>query len=466
MTSQTKPSLLFIGHTYHLKTKSSVFLLDMLKEAYDVSELYMDPDKPYVYSEFEKFSDMSFDILVVWQITPNITELKKLLHWQRGVFFPMYDHYQAMRGLRAGVWKEFQQFLIICFSKALQHDLTENGFDTRYIQYFPKPADIQNWGDEHSLFFWQRLSFLDLSTLAKAIGPLDIHHIHLHKAVDPGHDVKPLTAYDEETKSRLKGIDFTDSTWFEHKSDLDRAMEQSAIYMAPRHYEGIGMSFLEAMAHGRCVIASDTPTMNEYITDGVNGLLYPWQEDSTQHCGRAVKAPKRNIQELQHNAYQTIVDGYAAWTKEKHLILQWLQENARPDQEKLTRCAFLNEWQEVSFSALPKETANAIRYYRPELRYAASCLLHGRIKELRHFLLIHFNSRFKREWYYMLHPDTVSTGLPAAAHYLHTGWKEGYDPSTKFSTKRYIALNPDVREMDMCPLLHWKLIGKKEKRRW
>ena len=56
--------LLFIGHTYHLKTKSSVFLLEMLKEAYDVSELYMDPDKPYVYSEFEKFSDVAFDVLV------------------------------------------------------------------------------------------------------------------------------------------------------------------------------------------------------------------------------------------------------------------------------------------------------------------------------------------------------------------------------------------------------------------
>lgn len=344
MISPTKQKLLFIGHTYHLKTKSSVFLLEMLKEAYDVSELYMDPDKPYVYSEFEKFSDVAFDVLVVWQITPNITELKKLLHWQRGVFFPMYDHYQAMNGLRAGVWKEFQQFLIICFSKALQQDLKENGFDTRYIQYFPKPADIQNWGDEHSLFFWQRLSFLNLSTLAKAVNPLGIRHIHLHQAVDPGHDIKPLNAYDEETRSLLKEVDFSYSTWFDNKSEFGQAMEQSALFMAPRHYEGIGMSFLEAMAHGRCVIASDTPTMNEYISDGVNGLLYPWQEDSPSRCGRAVKVPERSIQELQRNAYQTIVEGHATWEKEKHLILQWLQEDACPDIMKLMRCAVAHHW--------------------------------------------------------------------------------------------------------------------------
>lgn len=34
------------------------------------------------------------------------------------------------------------------------------------------------------------------------------------------------------------------------------------------------MSFLEAMAMGLCVVAPNAPTMNEYIRDGVNGLLY------------------------------------------------------------------------------------------------------------------------------------------------------------------------------------------------
>ena len=174
--------LLFIGHTYHLKTKSSVFLLDMLKEHYEVSELYMDPDKPDGYSEFKKFSGITFDILVIWQIIPKISKLKKLLHWRRGVFFPMYDQYQVMGGLKSDIWKRFRKFLVICFSKTMERDLAENGFDTRYIQFFPEPAEVENWGDSNSLFFWQRLSFLNLSTLAKATKPLDIHHIHIQKS--------------------------------------------------------------------------------------------------------------------------------------------------------------------------------------------------------------------------------------------------------------------------------------------
>jgi hypothetical protein len=34
------------------------------------------------------------------------------------------------------------------------------------------------------------------------------------------------------------------------------------------------MAFLEAMAMGKCVVAHNDATMNEYIKDGVNGILF------------------------------------------------------------------------------------------------------------------------------------------------------------------------------------------------
>lgn len=55
---------------------------------------------------------------------------------------------------------------------------------------------------------------------------------------------------------------------------MQQYIQKSALYFAPRKYEGIGMSFLEAMASGRCVIAPDYPTMNEYIKNGETGYLY------------------------------------------------------------------------------------------------------------------------------------------------------------------------------------------------
>src|SRR6202012_2876394 len=39
--------------------------------------------------------------------------------------------------------------------------------------------------------------------------------------------------------------------------------------------EGVGITFLEAMARGCAVVAYDAPTMNEYIESGKTGVLLP-----------------------------------------------------------------------------------------------------------------------------------------------------------------------------------------------
>ncbi len=53
----------------------------------------------------------------------------------------------------------------------------------------------------------------------------------------------------------------------------------------------------------------------------------------------------------------------------------------------------------------------------------------------------------------------------AAEHYLKRGWRNGNDPSLAFSTEKYLAANPDVRERGMNPLLHYETYGRKEGRR-
>lgn len=49
----------------------------------------------------------------------------------------------------------------------------------------------------------------------------------------------------------------------------------------------------------------------------------------------------------------------------------------------------------------------------------------------------------------------------SAEHYLKYGYRHGFDPSVYFSTREYIANNPDVK---MNPLLHYELYGKYEHR--
>ena len=44
------------------------------------------------------------------------------------------------------------------------------------------------------------------------------------------------------------------------------------------------------------------------------------------------------------------------------------------------------------------------------------------------------------------------------------GWKKGYNPSSKFDTEAYLNLYPDVKELDVSPLVHYIKHGKKEGR--
>ena len=52
----------------------------------------------------------------------------------------------------------------------------------------------------------------------------------------------------------------------------------------------------------------------------------------------------------------------------------------------------------------------------------------------------------------------------AAEQYLNRGWLAGNDPSLAFSTEKYLAANPDVREKGMNPLLHYEKYGEQEGR--
>ena len=48
--------MLFIGHAYHLKTKSSFFIIDLLKTKYDIDFFFFDSQKDDgAYAKLKKF---------------------------------------------------------------------------------------------------------------------------------------------------------------------------------------------------------------------------------------------------------------------------------------------------------------------------------------------------------------------------------------------------------------------------
>ena len=300
-----KPKLLFIGHTYHKKTKSSQFMQDILSDYYDIENFYFDPYTDDIQTAFDILKGKKFDVMVLWQIMPSMDKLKQYVSFKHCAFFPMYDG-AASREDR--IWYQYRDVNIINFSKTLHDELKALGFSSYYFQYFPKPIEITNFGNEKSIFFWQRTNQININTVENLIDFKDIKHIHFHHAIDPGHEfVEPNAEINKKA---------THSTWFDTREDMQKQMQKSAIYIAPRAYEGIGMSFLEAMAMGRCVIAPNNPTMNEYIKNGENGILYDLNNPKPVDLSK--------IREIQKNTIKYIKDGFENWEKEKWEILSVL----------------------------------------------------------------------------------------------------------------------------------------------
>lgn len=298
--------ILYLDLEFHIKTDSSRFLYELLEKYFRVDKFFIGSDGKMDCISQQNAS-CYYDFLVLWQVMPNRKDID-MLSYGKGILFPMYDGvvYKTIEE-----WNEYKDFTIINFSKTLHNYLEINGFESRYVQYFPQPMDFINNGAADTLFFWQRTNQIHVNQVLSLCKRLDIKKVHVHKALDPDHHFIAV--------NRRFQYDITYSSWFPEKSDLINTISQAAYYVAPRKYEGIGMSFLDAMAMGRCVIAPNYPTMNEYIDNGVNGILYDYEspEDIVVH----------DVRELQENAYQSISVGYKNWLSERYHIIEWIEED-------------------------------------------------------------------------------------------------------------------------------------------
>ena len=322
--NQTKPKLLYIDHSWHIKhTNSTNFFIDILRSHFELDFLTLDSFEDYLpglENAPAQFYERNYDVLLLFQvlIIPPST-LRRYFKFKKGVVVPMYD--DAVSYLYSKVWVELKDFNIINFSKTLHEKLLDMGLSSFYIQYFPKPLPISDLGDTNAVYLWQRDTRLNINTFERIFRHLKIKKAHIHnshKDIDP-HNVlvKPLS----------NDYEITYSTWYEKRADMQSDMQHFAIYVAPRLFEGIGMSFLEAMAMGRCVVSPDNPTMNEYIVDGKTGILYDFENPKLRQ--------DYDIKALQQNTINYIKQGYAKWEKEKFSIIDFINAPVQINEDKL-----------------------------------------------------------------------------------------------------------------------------------
>jgi glycosyltransferase involved in cell wall biosynthesis len=100
-----------------------------------------------------------------------------------------------------------------------------------------------------------------------------------------------------------------------HKEKYLELLKKSNIYIAPRTIEGIGISFLEAMALGMVVVAYNNGTMNEYIKHNYNGYLF---DSKNYHIDFD------NIDVVLKNSRTIAQNGWIKWEKDKDIICDFI----------------------------------------------------------------------------------------------------------------------------------------------
>ncbi len=305
--------LAYIGHSYHQKTRSTAFFIDILKENYEVEVISDSSWNGGLEPDFKEIGNKKFDVIILFQMMYSIRKIR-LLNCKNIILIPMFDQVASLPKI---FWRQYRNINFINFSKTLHDRQSSIGINSLYVQYYCDPGRIDYVENDFTAlrgFFWQRVNKLDWSILKKIIGNTSFEKFHIHGATDPTHTLKKPENED------IQKYSITISEWFEQKEDYVRKLKECNVFFASRKHEGIGMSFLEALALGKCVVAPDKPTMNEYIEHGKNGLLY--------NLRRPKPLDFSNAAQISKNARKRAEEGYANWNNSKMEIIDFINSSS------------------------------------------------------------------------------------------------------------------------------------------
>jgi hypothetical protein len=199
----------------------------------------------------------SFDVIVLYQADHLIETLS-----QTGMPMLVVPMFDETLDRKADFFRYNLEF--ISFSKTLHQFLKWNGNHTQYLQYWPDIADTPTTKSKE-VFFWERTPIhVSVNNVVNWFQGSD-YKIKIRQHWDPNHS-------GEKLNGNQINIELLDDSWLSHEHFYS-LLKESQIFVAPRRWEGIGVSALEAMTFGNAVVGLDSPTLNEYVIHKKTGFL-------------------------------------------------------------------------------------------------------------------------------------------------------------------------------------------------
>jgi len=108
--------------------------------------------------------------------------------------------------------------------------------------------------------------------------------------------------------------------------DLPRWYHMAGLYISPSHVDGSSVSLMEALACGLPVLVSDIPANREWVSEGVNGWLFPdGNADILAEKILAVSAQKSKLAKIGRAARKS-AEERADWKKNFAKLLEAYQQ--------------------------------------------------------------------------------------------------------------------------------------------
>lgn len=297
--------------TRYQKTKSFDFFLDLLYTAYGETkvDLFYEASIEWWNSDLGYISHKDlYTTIIFLQIIPSA----KILYNLRGkdiVCVPMYDNFHPYK-LYLYYLKIFQ-VRFVSFSLLIHYFAQETlRIKSMYIQYYLPPLSHTLDYRWKNIFWWYR-GDVSWDDVKKILGDQKIDRLTIKNV--PSRLYKKLDFTQEDIqKYHIHIID----TFFPTHEEHYILLSQHNIFIAPRLKEGIGMSFLDALSIGMCVVWYDGATMNEYIVHDKNWLLTDFTKPVILD----------NYQILWTTAQKKYIEWYEYWERHKHEIIDFLNE--------------------------------------------------------------------------------------------------------------------------------------------
>lgn len=290
-------NILLVDHICHRQTKSFDFFRDLLSQHFRVDTFHYErhyrcriPPEKVVWA----------DVLVFLEFMPFRFRLG--VPGKRCVFVPMYDNEWGSVGL----WRRIalSGMSVVSFSRSVSGFArrcgVRNVLDVRYAVDTDRFAGKE--GDPRVIALWER-GAVTFRTVKRLFSPEDVDKVIVMRRPAENVAYEPVSPED----IAVYHVEIHESA-FLPEEEYHKLLSEPGVYVAPRLKEGIGMSFLEQMAMGKCVVAHDDATMNEYIADGTNGILVDMR--NPRHVSAA------EIANVRANVRASMAELHSEWKKD------------------------------------------------------------------------------------------------------------------------------------------------------